>query len=134
VIDTKFVFPTANYNEILKGKRRSRRSVDGFDGEVHNYTYSKMVLIHALGNTGGSRDHLLTYMRPGQGDNSWRRAAILGMRHFDCKEVVENYPYCGIIIDRGVPSILLVILIHEIISLRTYLNCFFLILYILYRL
>lgn len=64
--------------------------MDGFDRELHNYTYSKMVLIHALGNTGSSRDHLLTYMQPGEGDNSWRRAAILAMRHFKCVEVYSN--------------------------------------------
>ncbi|XP_062614230.1 uncharacterized protein LOC134275967, partial [Saccostrea cucullata] len=72
--------------KAMYNKRRPRRSVDKFDGEVHNYTYSKMVLIHALGNSGHARDHLLTYMRPGEGDNSWRRAAIIGMRHFNCTE------------------------------------------------
>ncbi|XP_061168902.1 uncharacterized protein LOC133178171 [Saccostrea echinata] len=74
------------YKEMYKVKWRQRRSVDWFDEELHNYTYSKMVLIHALGNSGNARDHLLTYMRPGEGDNSWRRAAILGMRHFNCTE------------------------------------------------
>lgn len=79
-------FPLAHYTE-LQSKKRPHRSVDRNDRELHNYTYSKMVLIHALGNTGSSRDHLLTYMRPGEGDNSWRRAAILAMRHFGCVEV-----------------------------------------------
>ncbi|XP_062572081.1 uncharacterized protein LOC134234050 [Saccostrea cucullata] len=74
-----------HYKEMYN-KRRSRRPVDKFDGEVHNYTYSKMVLIHASGNSGQARDYLLTYMRPGEGDNSWRRAAIIGMRHFSCTE------------------------------------------------
>ncbi|XP_061168901.1 uncharacterized protein LOC133178169 [Saccostrea echinata] len=74
-----------NYKEMCS-KKIPRRSVDRFDGELHNYTYSKMVLIHALGNSGNARDHLLTYMRPGEGDNSWRRAAIIGMRHFNCTE------------------------------------------------
>ncbi|XP_062588035.1 uncharacterized protein LOC134249704 [Saccostrea cucullata] len=74
-----------NYKEMYR-ERRQRRSVDKFDRKLHNHTYSKMVLIHTLGNSGSARDHLLTYMKPGEGDNSWRRAAILGMRHFNCVE------------------------------------------------
>ncbi|XP_061188852.1 uncharacterized protein LOC133197029 [Saccostrea echinata] len=74
-----------NYKEMYR-EQRQRRSVDKFDRKLHNHTYSKMVLIHTLGNSGSARDHLLTYMKPGEGDNSWRRAAILGMRHFNCVE------------------------------------------------
>ena len=81
------VFSTAHFKELHKNKQRYRRSVDGFDRDLHEHTYSKMVLIHVLGNTGNARDHLLTYMRPGEGDNAWRRAATLAMRHFTCAEV-----------------------------------------------
>ena len=81
------VFSTAHFKELHKNKQRYRRSVDGFDKDLHDHTYSKMVLIHVLGNTGSARDHLLTYMRPGEGDNAWRRAATLAMRHFTCVEV-----------------------------------------------